>query len=382
MISTERIVRARALTPSDKLLRLVAMQRPNASALLKNGALPNQPPVSVRYSKPLNIREHKREWLNLEYLRKLHDGHRKFCEFVKHHPQRRRVERCYVCGSTARRPFGMTYGIPYVECTTCTHVFAEVVLSPEDLAQWYRDKYATSFQSVDTDRTRVESRMRALFEPKLRYVADFIRTPRRRWLDVGAGNGGVVACARAMGFEARGLELGKEVIEFARQVFGLELIDRSIYQELSTTGPESYDIISFLMVLEHIPDPADQVACASRLLSPGGLLVVEVPLASSVSAMTDITFPDQPLRQLRGVHIMNYTVQSLRHLVEHNELEVAGLWFFGQDIFNLVLHLALQNPGFLDSKLCRFFLDHNDALQAIVDRSELSDEVILVARKP
>ena len=54
----------------------------------------------------------------------------------------------------------------------------------------------------------------------------------------------------------------------------------------------------------------------------------------------------------------------------------------GQDIFNLVVHMALSNPSFLDSRLCSFLLDHNDALQKVVDEKEQSDEVILVARKP
>jgi len=100
-----------------------------------------------------------------------------------------------------------------------------------------------------------------------------------------------------------------------------------------------------------------------------------------VSAMSDIAFPKQGLRQTVSSHIMNYTRGSLDHLVAANALDVEARWFLGQDVFNLVIHMALSNPAFLNSRLCEFFLDHNDSLQRAIDETERSDEVILVARK-
>jgi len=334
----------------------------------------------TRYSKPLDVRAHKKDWLNLDFLRNLQGDTREFCEYTLSHPRRLPVEACFVCGSPERKPFGTTHGMPYHECLGCTHVYADVILGSEDLVDYYRRKYFVG--KSDIDPAEVDARAHRVLEPKLRFVADFVRTERRRWLDVGAGNGGVVACAREMGFEAAGLEPGQEARTFAKKVFGFEMADHGVEAELARVGKGAYDIVSFFMVLEHVTDPARQVAAAVELLAPGGLLVIEVPTADSVSAMADIAFSDQGVRQTVGVHIMNYTHGSLRHLIETNRLETQGSWFMGQDIFNLVVHMALANPAFLDSRLCQFFLDQNDALQQIIDRQELSDEVILVARKP
>jgi SAM-dependent methyltransferase len=184
-----------------------------------------------------------------------------------------------------------------------------------------------------------------------------------------------------MGFEAFGIEPGAEARDFARKVFRLELRDHSIQDELAASGPGSFDVVSFFMVLEHVTDPAEQVAAATELLAPEGLLVIEVPTADSVSAMSDIAFPNQGLRQTVSSHIMNYTRGSLDQLVAANALDVEGRWFLGQDAFNLVIHMALANPAFLNSRLCEYFLDHNDSLQHAIDETERSDEVILVARK-
>jgi SAM-dependent methyltransferase len=336
--------------------------------------------IVARHSKPLDVRQHKKDWLKIEFLRNLQRETGEFCEHVLAHPRQVAVDACYVCGSSQHRPFGVTYGVSYRECAECTHVYASVRLTPEDLTEYYRKKYFVG--TADVNPAEVDARAHRVLEPKLQFVADFVQTTRRRWLDVGAGNGGVVACAREMGFDAVGLEPGFEAREFARKVFGFQMQDHAIEQELAISGPGSYDLVSFFMVLEHVTDPAAQVRAATELLAPGGLLVIEVPTADSVSAMADISFPNQGLRQTVGVHIMNYTQGSLRHLVESNDLETEGLWFMGQDIFNLVVHMALSNPAFLDTRLCSFLLDHNDALQKVVDEKEQSDEVILVARKP
>lgn len=335
--------------------------------------------ILTRHSKPLDVRQHKKDWLRIEFLRNLQRDTREFCQYVLGHPRQVAVTVCYVCGSPERKPFGETYGVRYQECGACTHVYADVRLTPEDLFEYYRKKYFVG--TADIDPKLVDARAHMVVEPKLRFVSDFVQTTRRRWLDVGAGNGGVVACSREMGFDAHGLEPGLEAREFARKVFGFQMLDHCIEEELAASGPESYDLVSFFMVLEHVTDPARQVEAAAKLLAPGGLLVIEVPTADSVSAMSDIAFPDQGLRQTVGVHIMNYTRGSLAHLVHGSGLDIEGMWFLGQDIFNLVIHMALANPAFLDSRLCQFFLDNNDALQSVVDDKELSDEVILVARK-
>ncbi|MEP6651738.1 MAG: class I SAM-dependent methyltransferase [Myxococcales bacterium] len=336
--------------------------------------------IVTRHGKHLDVRQHKKDWLSLDFLRNLQRDTREFCEHVLQHEHRVAVTACYICGSTQRKTFGETYGIGYQECASCSHVYAQVRLTPEDLFDYYRKKYFVG--TADIDPKLADARAHMVVAPKLRFVSDFVQTEQRRWLDVGAGNGGVVACAREMGFDAVGLEPGREARQFARKVFGFEMHDHSVQQELALRGPGSYDLVSFFMVLEHVTDPASQVAAAAELLAPGGLLVIEVPTADSVSAMADIAFPNQGLRQTVGVHIMNYTRGSLRHLVDSSGLDTEAMWFLGQDIFNLVIHMALANPAFLDSALCRFFLDSNDALQRIVDDKELSDEVILVARKP
>ena len=335
--------------------------------------------VVIRHSKPLDIRSHKQDWLNIEYLRSKQQETLSFCQFVLSNQHRMSIDSCYICRDKVREPFATTYGIPYFRCSECGHVYAGVALPPEELSKYYLQQYFD--RGVYIDEGQLDRRKYMVYEPKVRFVSDFLRGSRRKWLDVGAGNGSIVACARELGFDAAGLEPGTPAIEFAQRTLGVQLYPHTIEEELQRSGSGSYDVVSFLMVLEHVSNPVEQVSVAAELLSSGGLLVIEVPTAGSLSATLDALFPNQGLRQLMGVHIMLYSVESATRLVEDCGCQTEGMWFMGQDIFNLFLHLALHNPTFLKTAMADFLLDNNNALQEVVDRSEFCDEVVLVARK-
>ncbi len=335
--------------------------------------------VVIRHSKAVDIRAHKQDWLNIEQLRSKQQETLTFCQSVLSNQHRISIDSCYICRCKGREPFATTYGIPYFRCSECGHVYAGVILPPEELSKYYLQQYFASGEYLDEG--QLDRRKYMVYEPKVRFVMEFLRGSRRKWLDVGAGNGSVVACAGELGFDAAGLESGTRAIEFAQRTLGVKLYPHTIEEELQRSGSESYDVVSFLMVLEHVSNPVEQVLAATELLSSGGLLVVEVPTAGSLSTTLDGLFPNQGLRQLVGPHIMLYSVESATRLVEDCGCQTEGIWFMGQDIFNLYIHLALHNSVFLKTATADFLLDNNNALQEVVDRSEFCDEVVIVARK-
>ncbi|PTL59923.1 hypothetical protein C7Y72_09830 [Paraconexibacter algicola] len=90
-------------------------------------------------------------------------------------------------------------------------------------------------------------------------------------LDVGAGDGTLVRAIRRTGRDAIGLERARPDMRDAAPS-DLEAEDTR------------YAAVVFWHVLEHLRDPADQLAAAARLLRPGGILVVAVPNAASLQA--------------------------------------------------------------------------------------------------
>jgi 2-polyprenyl-6-hydroxyphenyl methylase/3-demethylubiquinone-9 3-methyltransferase len=96
----------------------------------------------------------------------------------------------------------------------------------------------------------------------------------KRVLDVGCGGGILSESMAALGAEVTGIDLGAAPLAVARlhlKESGLTVDYRHIAAEaLAEQAPASFDVVTCLEMLEHVPDPASTVAACARLVKPGG----------------------------------------------------------------------------------------------------------------
>jgi 2-polyprenyl-6-hydroxyphenyl methylase/3-demethylubiquinone-9 3-methyltransferase len=98
----------------------------------------------------------------------------------------------------------------------------------------------------------------------------------RRVLDVGCGGGILAEALARRGAQVTGIDLGEAPLAVAR-LHGLEsgvAVDyrRIAVERLAAEAPTSFDVVTCLEMLEHVPDPAAVVAACARLVKPGGHL--------------------------------------------------------------------------------------------------------------
>ncbi len=96
----------------------------------------------------------------------------------------------------------------------------------------------------------------------------------KRVLDVGCGGGILSEGMAAQGADVTGIDLSDKALGVARlHLFesGLKVDYRhTSAEQLASESPESFDVVTCMEMLEHVPDPSSIVRACARLVKPGG----------------------------------------------------------------------------------------------------------------
>ena len=130
----------------------------------------------------------------------------------------------------------------------------------------------------------------------------------RQVLDVGCG-GGILAEAMArQGAAVLGIDLAHKSLKVA-QLHALESgLDKVAYREvaveaLATERPASFDVVTCMEMLEHVPDSASVVKACAELVKPGGWVFFSTLNRNPKSFLFAIVGAEYVLKLLpRGTH--------------------------------------------------------------------------------
>ena len=101
-----------------------------------------------------------------------------------------------------------------------------------------------------------------------------LRPQRGRLLDVGCAHGWFLHAAAAEGWRALGIEPDERMAQVARD--GGNEVRTGIFPSALAEG-ETFDVIAFNDVFEHLPDVGEALRSCKRALVPGGLLAINLP---------------------------------------------------------------------------------------------------------
>lgn len=143
---------------------------------------------------------------------------------------------------------------------------------------------------------------------RLDWIAQRAPLQGRTVLDVGCG-GGILAESMALrGAEVLGIDLSVKPLKVARlhaldaSVRGLEYREVSV-EVLAAERPASFDTVTCMEMLEHVPDPASVVASCARLVKPGGHVFFSTLNRNAKSFLFAIVGAEHVLKLLpKGTH--------------------------------------------------------------------------------
>lgn len=139
------------------------------------------------------------------------------------------------------------------------------------------------------------------------YVAERAALKGARALDVGCGGGILSEALARAGAEVTAIDLAPAVLDVARlhlHESGLSVDYREVSVEaLAEASPGTFDVVTCMEMLEHVPDPASVIAACATLLKPGGRLFLSTLNRTPLAFGAAILGAEYALRLLpRGTH--------------------------------------------------------------------------------
>lgn len=130
---------------------------------------------------------------------------------------------------------------------------------------------------------------------------------RKRVLDVGCGGGILSESMARLGALVTGIDMAEKPLKVA-QLHALEADISVDYQliaaeELAQTAPASFDVVTCMEMLEHVPDPASTVRACASLVKPAGWVFFSTLNRNPKSYLFAIIGAEYVLRLLpKGTH--------------------------------------------------------------------------------
>jgi 2-polyprenyl-6-hydroxyphenyl methylase/3-demethylubiquinone-9 3-methyltransferase len=154
----------------------------------------------------------------------------------------------------------------------------------------------------------------------------------KRVLDVGCGGGILAESMARKGADVSGIDLSDKALKVA-DLHSLESgihvrYEKIAVEELAAREPASFDVVTCMEMLEHVPDPASIVRACAALAKPGGQLFFSTLNRNSKAYLFAILGAEYLLRMLpRGTHdyAKFITPAELSRFIRETGLELDAL---------------------------------------------------------
>jgi 2-polyprenyl-6-hydroxyphenyl methylase/3-demethylubiquinone-9 3-methyltransferase len=142
---------------------------------------------------------------------------------------------------------------------------------------------------------------------RLNYIDELAPLPGKKVLDVGCGGGILSEGLAQRGAHVKGIDMGEAPLSVAK-LHGLESGTKNTYEQITVEAlaelePASYDIVTCLEMLEHVPQPESVIHACAKLLKPGGSLFLSTINRNPKAYLFAIVGAEHLLKMLpKGTH--------------------------------------------------------------------------------
>lgn len=176
---------------------------------------------------------------------------------------------------------------------------------------------------------------------RLEWMAKHATLAGRRVVDIGCGGGILSEAMAAMGADVTGIDLAQKALDAAEQHAHASKVSvrylNIAAEHLAAKEPASYDIVTCMEMLEHVPDPQAIVRACADLTIPGGRVFFSTLNRNLKSFLFAIIGAEYLLRMLpAGTHSHKkfITPSELSSLARNAGLTVEAMAGIGYNPFS------------------------------------------------
>ncbi|TPV95523.1 MAG: class I SAM-dependent methyltransferase [Myxococcales bacterium FL481] len=208
------------------------------------------------------------------------------------------------------------YGLPVrtLLCLRCGLLRTSPRMTAEATARFYEEDYRGLYTSAGQTAAQLfehQTRTGRAFYQRFRKLTDRVD----KVFEVGCGAGGFLLPFAEAGKVVAGVDLGSDYLEEGRR-HGLNLVHGDAEALLERCGPA--DVVFALHVVEHFLDVPAELDRLRRLLTPGGILVIEVPGVRAI----ETAYRGDTLLYLQNAHTYHFTATTLQYTLNRCGFDV------------------------------------------------------------
>ena len=182
---------------------------------------------------------------------------------------------------------------------------------------------------------------------RLNFIEERAGLDGRKVLDIGCGGGILSEGLARRGAEVKAIDLGEASLAAARTHAGeqgLEIEYQAIpAEELATLEPASFDVVTCLEMLEHVPDPSSIVEASARLVKPGGDVFFSTINRNIKSLLSMIVAGEYILQMLpKGTHEYEKLIRpgELDRWIRHSKMHMQEVRGMSYNLLNKTYRLS------------------------------------------
>jgi SAM-dependent methyltransferase len=226
-----------------------------------------------------------------------------------------------------------------VQCLDCPMIYENPCFPEEDIIAGYS---ASNEAGHDSQRAmRAQSFLKALVSLK-----KLLPPPGSKVLDVGTAGGAFLEAAQDFGYDAYGLEPSRYLVEQGKKR-GLNIEQGTI--QSNPLKPDTFDLITFWDVIEHLAQPKRDLKAIRPLLKKDGVLMINYPdIGTWMAKLAGSRF-----WWLLSVHLTHFNRASISELCRRSGFKVVGFKPYWQTLEfgylqSMAVHLKVPLSGLFE----------------------------------